>query len=186
MTAHPTTRVGRWVIAYLTLLVGLVAVSASFAARSGLATRPPATTHAVVKGTAGKDIKYTGNLRRSRATRWCGSLQVRVPEGDSGSGAITRIFSSGRECGSIGQQSVVMLTLACPSTLGVGAVLRGRPRLRATLPGGRTRSVPLRRIRDRQTGTFYSLVLTAEQLPAKIRIVGGEVVADVPKISEVC
>jgi hypothetical protein len=75
-----------------------------------------------------------------------------------------------------------MVALGCPRAIGVAAVLRGRPRLRAKLVNGRRRSVPLRRIRDRHAGTFYSLALTANQLPAKIRIVGGAVVADVPKL----
>ena len=73
-----------------------------------------------------------------------------------------------------------------PRAIGVGGVLRARPRLRAELADGSTRSVPLRRIRDRHNGTFFSIALTSNQLPAKIRIVGGEVVTDVPQLSGLC
>ena len=105
---------------------------------------------------------------------------------DSGPLDAEEIYDSGRECGTISAESVVMLTLACPRALGVGGVVRGRPALRARTADGRTRSVPLKRIRDRRLGTFFSIAFTDDQLPAKIVIDGGAVIADVPKVDEVC
>jgi hypothetical protein len=163
----------------------LTCVAVAGAARS-TSPKPPATKHAVVRGSVGRDVTYVGDLKRTGATRWCGTLEVSVDRPNSGSPPIEDIYGSGRECGTILQQSVVMVALACPRAIGVGAVLRGRPRLRVRLAGGRTRSVPVRRLRDRHNGTFYSLALTGAQLPAKIQIVGGATVADVPRLGDVC
>ena len=44
----------------------------------------------------------------------------------------------------------------------------------------------VRRIRDIHNGTFFSVVLTADQLPGTIRVVGGPTVAEMPAIDEVC
>ena len=169
----------------MSLLAAAVWATGTLAAQSR-APSAPATKHAVVRGAVGTDLTYVGDLRRTTATRWCGTLEVSVRRPGSGTPPVQDIYGSGRECGTISKQSVVMVALACPRAVGVAAVLRGRPRLRAKLANGSTRSVPLRRIRDRRSGTFYSVALTASQLPAKIQIVGGAVVADVPKPSEVC
>lgn len=181
----PTARRALTLAATALMVVGLTWTAATLAARSRPPT-PPATKHAVVRGHAGTAVTYIGDLKRTGATRWCGTLEVSVRRPDSGTPPTEDIYGSGRECGTITQQSVVMVALGCPRAIGVGAVLRGSPRLQAKLADSRTRSVPLRRIRDRRTGTFYSVALTANQLPAKIRIVGGAVVADVPKLSDVC
>jgi hypothetical protein len=75
----------------------------------------------------------------------------------------------------------VLLTLSCPA-LGVGGVLRGRPRLQVIRADGRVRAVALRRIRDSRNGAFFSAALTADQLPATIRTAGGATVAEVPSV----
>ncbi len=78
-----------------------------------------------------------------------------------------------------------MLTVACPTALGVAGVLRGRPTVRVRYADGGGRAVPIRRIRDRSRGTFFAIALTAGHLPATIRS-GSRVIADVPKVEDVC
>lgn len=169
----------------IAVVTALMSVAVAGAARSP-SLKLPATKHAVIRGSVGRDVTYLGDLKRTGATRWCGTLEVSVDRPNTGSPPIEDIYGSGRECGTILQQSVVMVALACPRAIGVGAVLRGRPRLQVRLAGGRTRSVPVRKLRDRHNGVFYSFALTGAQLPAKIQIVGGGTVADVPRLGDVC
>jgi hypothetical protein len=159
--------------------------SGSFAAPA--AKVPAQEVHAVVKGSAASDVRFVGDLRRRpKTTHWCGHLEVGVRQLGSGALHAEDIFDSGRECGTIRNESVVMLTLACPRAIGVGGVLRGRPTLRARIAGGRTRSVPLKRIRDQRFGTFFSVAFTDDQLPAVIVNHAGAILAEVPKPDEVC
>jgi hypothetical protein len=142
-------------------------------------------TRAVITGSVGSDVHFKGTIRRSSPTRWCGNLEVGVRPQKGAGAVVEEIYDSGRECGTIERESVVMLTLACPTALGVGGVLRGRPSLRVKYADGRVRAVRVRRIRDRRAGTFFAVALTAAQLPATIRS-GGRVVAEVPRVETVC
>jgi hypothetical protein len=150
-----------------------------------LAAAAPPALRAVINGSVGSDVHFMGAVRRTGRTRWCGNLEVRLRVTDGASAAVEEIYDSGRECGTIRQESVVMLTVACPTALGVGGVLRGRPTLRVRYTDGRVRAVSTRRIRDRSPGTFFATALTAGQLPATIRA-GARVVAEVPKVETVC
>lgn len=187
MSARPARRTAASLVALgVLLLVGLVSGSGSPAAAPRAKTTAPERLHAIVKGSAASDVRFTGEVRRSGRTRWCGHLEVAVRQPGSGDLRVTEIFDSGRECGTIRAESVVMLTLACDRALGVGGVLRGRPRLRVERADGSVRAVALRRIRDARDGTFFSVALTADQLPATVRTAGGSVIAEVPSLSEVC
>jgi hypothetical protein len=53
-----------------------------------------------------------------------------------GTPAVEEVYDSGRECGTIQRESVVLLALACPTAIGVGGILRGRPTLRVKLADG--------------------------------------------------
>jgi hypothetical protein len=175
----------KWLAAAATVLGAVGWSSGSFAAPA--AKVPAQKVRAVVKGSAASDVRFVGDLRRrTKTTQWCGHLEVGVRQLDSGALHAEDIFDSGRECGTIRNESVVMLTLACPRAIGVGGVLRGRPTLRARMAGGRTRSVPLKRIRDQRFGTFFSVAFTDDQLPAAIVNHAGYILADVPKADEVC
>ena len=167
-------------------LVGVVGWSSGSLA--ALPAKVPAQkVRAVVKGSVTPDVRFVGDLRRrAKTTRWCGHLEVGVRRLDSGALRAEDIFDSARECGTIRNESVVMLTLACPRAIGVGGVLRGRPTLRARMAGGHTRSVPLKRIRDQRFGTFFSVAFTDDQLPAAIVNKAGSILADVPKADDVC
>lgn len=177
---------GRLRLVTCALAVGVVCFADALAAPSRPKTPAPERHHAVIKGSAAPDVRYVGDLRRAGPTRWCGHLEVGVRQPDSGDLQVEQRDDSGRECGTIAGESVVMLTLACPRAIGVGGVLRGRPRLQVKRADGRIRSVPLKRIRDVRDGTFFSAALTAEQLPATIRIAGGPTIADVPAVGDVC
>jgi hypothetical protein len=176
----------RLLLATAALAAGVIWFSDALAAPSRPKTPAPERRHAVVKGSAGPDVRFVGDLKRAGPTRWCGHLEVGVRQPDSGDLQVEQRDDSGRECGTIAGESVVMLTLACPRAIGVGGVLRGRPRLQVKRADGRIRSVPLKRIRDVRDGTFFSTALVAEQLPATIRIAGGPTIADVPAVGEVC
>lgn len=177
---------GRLVLVTAMLGLGLVWVSSTLSARSRPTTPAPERTHAIIKGSAAPDVRFVGDLRRAGRTRWCGHLEVGVRQPGSGSLQVEQRDDSGRECGTILGESVVMLTLACSRAIGVGGVLRGRPRLQVKRADRSVRSVRLRRIRDVRDGTFFAIALTAEQVPATIRIVGGPTIADVPAVDEVC
>jgi hypothetical protein len=186
MNARRTLTTIKWLAAAGAVVGAVGWSSGSFAAPA--AKVPAQKVRAVVKGSAASDVRFVGDLRRraKKTTQWCGHLEVGVTQLDSGALHAEEIFDSGRECGTIRNESVVMLTLACPRAIGVGGVLRGRPMLRARMAGGRTRSVPLKRIRDQRFGTFFSVAFTDDQLPAVIVNHAGSVLAEVPKSDEVC
>ena len=185
MNARRALMTLKWLAAAAAALCAPGWSSGSFAAPA--ANVPVQKVRAVVKGSAASDVRFVGDLRwRAKTTQWCGHLEVGVKQLDSGALHAEEIFGSGRECGTIRNESVVMLTLACPRAIGVGGVLRGRPTLRARMAGGRTRSVPLKWIHDQRLGTFFSVAFTDDQLPAVIVNHAGATLADVPKSDEVC
>jgi hypothetical protein len=186
MKRRASTRAVGASFAIAATLIAALVLSIGGATTRSQAAKPAERVRAVVKGNVGSDVRFVGELARSGATRWCGHLEVRVRDRSSGSLQGEYGYDSARKCGTISRESVVILTLACSRAIGAAAVLRGRPVLRAKLADGRTKAVPVRRIRDRSSGTFYAIAFTARQLPATIRIVGGPIVADVPAIKKVC
>ena len=184
MSARRDRRPTRYATLFVVISLALLGLWVGAPANQLAAAARPAL-RAVINGSVGSDVHFKGAIRRTGRTRWCGNLEVRLRVTDSSSAAVEEIYDSGRECGTIRQESVVMLTVACPTALGVAGILRGRPTLRVRYADGRVRAVPTRRIRDRSRGTFFATALTAGQLPATVRA-GGRVVAEVPKVETVC
>ena len=105
---------GLLLIATAVLAAGLAWVSDPFTARARPKAPAPERLHAVIKGTSAADVRFTGDLKRVGRTRWCGHLGIDVRLQDSGDLQAEQRHDSGRECGTILRESVVMLTVACP------------------------------------------------------------------------